>query len=500
MEEFKEDDDISYDYMERTERITSVRSNGSAKKEKLYTFLSPDLSEDQISNLNYCLDNLDQYEEFIHDVDQNEDESISFPDELIEQIHETLTLLKELLTDLNDKIYSILEEKRYITLIKILDNHIFSEHCIQLLQEMFWSNEPSKVEIEIISKAVLTTPLLRILMNFLKENVFIQNTLTYITNLLTISSVFREQFLQTQDFFDIIIGLENDKDLIKRKLNILVTLLNGKLMEKEQEEIILNTAIDLSLSLSPIKFHVLLDPLQSLTSIKESKSRQIILENHLIDFITQIVNCEKESRRMKAIAILSNICLYEQKEETLLEIKRFNPFNSIIYIIKKNKTSPLLPEAINFVSNWLDICKTIENIDYAFPIIEELKQADFLSFLDYSSYSFKRSCIKIIEKIIFFGNFDQNAEIIAPNVVEKLCEIAKESDEEVCEQVISIFTLFIQSFSDTSTENHSLIQEISETIRSNFDLDAIRDIVEDNEEVQAKLDIFVEKIESLIDD
>ena len=500
MDDFKEYDDLSEYYTRRANEITSVRSNGSARKEKLYTFLSPDLSDDQISNLSFCLDCIDSYEAFINDVGTNESGYVEFPDELIQNTHETLKLLYELLSDLNYKIYTVLEVHRYITLIKILENDMFSEPCIKLLQAMFWS-EPSKEEIQIISSAVSETKLLSILMHFLTNNRIIQYTLTFISNIIIVSSEFREQFLESRDFFDIIINLhkDDDKQLIKRKLNILVNLLNGKLMETEQERDILTAAVDLSLSLSPTKFLLLLEPLEFLTSIRESISRKIILENHLIDHITQIIDCEKESRRLKAIKILSNICMYEQDEKTLQEMIRFNSHRSIFNFIEIRADVNLISESLNFFSYWFQICETIDNHEFAYPVIDEFKNISFLKFLDCYSFSFKKNCLKIIERILLFGNFDQNSEIITPDIVEKICDIAKESnDDSICEIIISMFSLFINSFRETSNGNNELILEICKTIQNNFDIDKVKEIIDDNQELQDKLESFVELVESYL--
>ena len=75
------------------------------------------------------------------------------------------------------------------------------------------------------------------------------------------------------------------------------------------------------------------------------------------------------------------------------------------------------------------------------------------------------------------------------------CEIAKESDEEICEQIISIFTSLINSFGDQEAD---LVLEIAEQIRDHFDLDEVCKIIDGNDEIERKFDVFVEMIESFL--
>ena len=506
MDEFKESQDFEKITTERENKSTKLRSNGEPMKENLFTFVSPQLTNDQNSNLIFCLENLQQFESFNQEND--------FPDDFVEIIHESLDLLQEFLSDLGNSIYSILDIDNYFTLIKILQTPIFSEHCIKLLQSMFFEDKPSDKELEIFSKATNETPLFEILMDFLKNKVFVQNTLTFLTNVFSISSPFRLKFLETEENLGIILALDtsfylkpknsrfnsdfeekNEKDLKKRKLYLLKSILNGPLMEENQEKIILNSSVELSLSLNPIKFHVLLEPLEYLTSLHESKSRDIIMEHHLIDFLTQILETEKESRRFKALKILSNMLLFGENENVLNEMIRFKTQNIVIDIFKRKLGDSLIIEGMNFLSNWLNCCRKFENNEKAFLVIDNLKEIDFLSFLSIGSYVFKRNCIKVLEKIIFFGSYSQNIEIITPALVEKICEIAKESDEEICEQIISIFSSLINSFGEQETD---LVLEIAEQIRDHFDLDEIRDIIEGNDEIERKLDVFVEMIESFL--
>lgn len=456
MEEFKENEFITES---PTSIIMNTRTRGYMSEKKIS--LLSNLTEDQEKILDFVLQNI-YILKLPSEMDQNQKINITM---------QCLSNIIDLLSSLQSEMLTLLEEHRLSCIIDYLPIPQLRNLTIDVLEKLIYP-DINEFQIQILNScmnqafianlsSILTSP---------QQNLH-KKILNIISNFMSVSIVFRDQFLTSKSYVDAVQAVS--KSFPKNCLNLYISILNGPGLSDEIGGTILRYAISVALYGKKSRFHKLLDIFERFTETTVNYAMLLILEDNLIDQFTIIVENSKMRYQFKSLSILCNLAQYP---EFFSDFKRYRTLDAIAIFLNTPKNDDRIIYATKFYANMM---KKLQNPDDVAFVSSKIQMIPFHVLLNSKSFIMKKKSLEILSIAVKFIENEILVNVLNPEVIDSCCEMFSQEDPEIVDNILVIFTTLLSSLNG----NVDIQREVAAKLKESIDLDEVKEFASDYEDL-----------------